>query len=463
MLYKGFVGVRRPRVAPRLAFAGAPAVLALLLAGSSAGLGARAAASVTYNGCENMATGIIRLLPSNLPAPYNTTCNTTTSNPLLKEVPISWNQIGPQGAAGPGGPPGPAGSAGPAGPIGPAGADGAVGPPGPAGPSGPPGATGGPGPSGPVGPAGPAGPAGPTGPAGPAGGGVSFTTVTVGPQAISPMVPLQASCPSGSTVVGGGAQLSGPSGAPPPADSHLVGDGPFTSGSTSGWQAEYGGSGATLQVWVVCATASSSGGGPTPTPTPATPPAVTLVSPFSAVLSTPGTVDISGTGFNSCGTPVTVSFNQIQVQPGGLTLASPSVTVVSDTHITAQVPTSQTAALFNVTVTTPCGTSPQHQGVGDNGSFFALYSGPAPTVTGISPSSGLAGTAVTITGTGFSSCLPTLVVLTAEFGQTGVAATVNSDTQITVHSPPGQGTVDVQVAGLCGTSAASAADHYTYG
>src|SRR6202043_2088025 len=42
------------------------------------GLASADSGTATYNGCENVATGIIRLLPSNLPAPYNTTCNTTT-------------------------------------------------------------------------------------------------------------------------------------------------------------------------------------------------------------------------------------------------------------------------------------------------------------------------------------------------------------------------------------------------
>ena len=106
------------------------------------------------------------------------------------EIPIRWNQIGPQGpmgpegAAGPMGPqgpqgePGPIGLMGPVGPMGPKGDPGAAGPmgtPGPAGPTGPEGLAGPMGPKGDTGPAGPMGPAGPTGatgdpgPAGPMG------------------------------------------------------------------------------------------------------------------------------------------------------------------------------------------------------------------------------------------------------------------------------------------------------
>ena len=97
------------------------------------GLASADSGTVTYNGCENVATGIVRLLPSNLPAPYNNSCNTTTKNPFLLEKAISWNQAGPTG---------PAGAPGPAGPAGPIGLTGVAGPAGPVGPQGPPGAAG---------------------------------------------------------------------------------------------------------------------------------------------------------------------------------------------------------------------------------------------------------------------------------------------------------------------------------
>jgi hypothetical protein len=80
--------------------------------------------SVTYNGCKNVLTGMIRLLPSNLPAPYNTTCNTTAINPALLETVVSWNQVGPQGPAGIDGAPGQAGAPGAQGAPGAPGANG---------------------------------------------------------------------------------------------------------------------------------------------------------------------------------------------------------------------------------------------------------------------------------------------------------------------------------------------------
>ena len=83
----------------------------------------------------------------------------------------------------------------------------------------------------------------------------------------------------------------------------------------------------------------------------------------------------------------------------------------------------------------------------------------APTVTGISPSSGPAagGTSVTITGTGFTGA--TVV----DFGATpAMGLTVVNDTTITADSPAGTGTVNVSVIGPAGTSATSPADQFTY-
>ncbi len=85
----------------------------------------------------------------------------------------------------------------------------------------------------------------------------------------------------------------------------------------------------------------------------------------------------------------------------------------------------------------------------------------APTVTGLSPTSGstAGGTLATITGTSFTGAT------SVSFG--GVAATgltVNSATSITATSPVGTGvgTVDVVVTTPGGSSATSVADRFTY-
>jgi Collagen triple helix repeat (20 copies) len=163
---------RTPRSTVAVALSAA-LVTTAIVGGMAIVLNARADGSAVFNGCENLTTGMIRLLPSKLPAPLDTTCNTTTTNSLLREVPVSWNQVGPQGLQGL---KGDTGATGPQGPQGLKGDTGAIGATGPQGPKGDTGDTGPQGPKGDTGAAGPAGPAGPPGPQGvpgPAGAGIT--------------------------------------------------------------------------------------------------------------------------------------------------------------------------------------------------------------------------------------------------------------------------------------------------
>ena len=83
----------------------------------------------------------------------------------------------------------------------------------------------------------------------------------------------------------------------------------------------------------------------------------------------------------------------------------------------------------------------------------------APTVTGLSPTSGPAagGTLVTITGTGFTGATA------VDFGTTAATnVAVVNDTTITATSPAGTGVVAVTVTTPTGTSATSAADQFTF-
>jgi IPT/TIG domain len=101
------------------------------------------------------------------------------------------------------------------------------------------------------------------------------------------------------------------------------------------------------------------------------------------------------------------------------------------------------------------------------GSFAISYKGQpvfvsfatGPSVTGLSPVEGAeaGGTSVQISGSGFSAASA------VTFGATSATSfTVNSDSSITATAPKGTGTVDVTVSTPVGTSATSAADHYTY-
>ncbi|MDA8186231.1 MAG: IPT/TIG domain-containing protein [Actinomycetota bacterium] len=177
-------------------------------------------------------------------------------------------------------------------------------------------------------------------------------------------------------------------------------------------------------------------------------PTVTGITPSSGPLA--GGTSVTITGTNLTGAPL-VHFG---------TSAATSVTVVSGTEITATSPAGS-AGTVDVTVTTPSGTSAT--GSADLFTYEASPPPPpvgAPTVTGISPSSGPAsgGTSVTITGTNLTGAT------SVDFG-TGAATSfaVVSDTKITAISPAGiAGTLDVRVTTPAGTSATGSADQFTY-
>ena len=80
-------------------------------------------------GCYKKSGGTLRVID-----------NATTQCDARAEIPIQWNQTGPQGPQGPAGPQGLQGPAGPQGPQGPEGPEGPAGPAGPQGPAGPGGA-----------------------------------------------------------------------------------------------------------------------------------------------------------------------------------------------------------------------------------------------------------------------------------------------------------------------------------
>lgn len=109
----------------------------------------------------------------------------------------------------------------------------------------------------------------------------------------------------------------------------------------------------------------------------------------------------------------------------------------------------------DVTVMTAGGTSAT--GAGD----LYRYTPDAPTVTGVSPSTGYVagGGHVTLTGSGFDTAESVM------FG--GAAASIvevasASEMVVAVPAASGAGTVDVTVAGPGGTSTTGSADHYTY-
>ena len=169
-------------------------------------------------------------------------------------------------------------------------------------------------------------------------------------------------------------------------------------------------------------------------------PTVTGISPTSGPAAGGTSVTITGTSFTGA---TAVNFG---------TTAATGVTVVNDTTITAFSPAG--TGVVDVTVTTPAGTS-----TASAADQFTYLVAAAPTVTGISPTSGPAagGTSVTITGTNFTGASA------VNFGTTAATGvTVVNDTTITAVSPAGTGVADVTVTTPSGTSTASTADQFTY-
>lgn len=166
-------------------------------------------------------------------------------------------------------------------------------------------------------------------------------------------------------------------------------------------------------------------------------PAVTAVSPKGGPVAGGTLVTVTGSGFTGA---TSVTF-------GGT--AGTGLTVVSDTSITVTSP-AHAGGTVDVLVITPGGSS----AVTTSDQF--TY-GPAPTVTGVSPTTGVAGTVVTITGTGFTGAT------SVTFGGTAATPTSASATTITVAAPAhAPGTVDVVVIAPTGSSATAAVARFTY-
>lgn len=168
-------------------------------------------------------------------------------------------------------------------------------------------------------------------------------------------------------------------------------------------------------------------------------PAVSSVSPAAGPVAGGQSVTVSGSGFTGASA---VTF-------GGTNATS--FTVVDDSTITATTP-AHSAAAVDVSVTSPGGTSASV--AGDHYAYTAV-----PVVTALSPTSGpvTGATAVSITGTGFTGATQVL------FGVTPATFTVVSATLIHAVSPPHvPGTLHVHVRTPGGSSAAVAADRYTY-
>jgi RHS repeat-associated protein len=162
--------------------------------------------------------------------------------------------------------------------------------------------------------------------------------------------------------------------------------------------------------------------------TPAEPPAIASVVQASGFVGNP--VIVNGTYFGTSQSSSTVTFNGVAAIP----------TNWADTQISVPVPSGATSG--PVVVTT--------NGVASNG--FAFNVDATPTISSISPSSGPAGTTITITGTNLGDAQDTIVV---DFEGVMVPASSLNETSLTVTvsaaAPPGTYNLTVYVNGYPGS------------
>lgn len=169
-------------------------------------------------------------------------------------------------------------------------------------------------------------------------------------------------------------------------------------------------------------------------------PVVTGVSPTFGSTAGGNTVTVTGVNFDDA--------ISIEFEPGnngsGLVQVSPTeLTVIAPSHIGGQV---------DLVVTNLAGTS--DVAIGDGYIYDDV-----PTLNSVTPSTGTSagGTTVAINGTGYLS------VTAVHFGGTlGTGLVIHDDSNLSVTSPTGTGTVDVAVTNPTGTSTVVTADHYTY-
>ena len=162
-----------------------------------------------------------------------------------------------------------------------------------------------------------------------------------------------------------------------------------------------------------------------------TPPAAPSIASFSPASGPVGTtVTINGSGFTGT---TSVTF-------GG---ANAAFSIGSDSLLTATVPANAISGPIGVTA--PGGSTTS------SSSFSVAPAAQAPTIGGISPTSGKAGTRVTISGSGFTGA--TSVALAGR----AVGFSVSSDAQIVATVPSGakSGTFRVTTPGGSATSAQS--------
>jgi hypothetical protein len=192
-----------------------------------------------------------------------------------------------------------------------------------------------------------------------------------------------------------------------------------------------------VTVTVTTAGGTASSPGPYVYTIPPGFPTVTAANPASGPTWGGTTVTVTGTSLSGA---IAVDFGSQPAFFSGVTATS----------LTALAPAG--SGTVEITVTTAAGTS-----VGTSAATFA-YSAPAPSVSGVAPTSGPqdGGNAVTISGTNL------IGTTTVDFGSRPATILGYGPTSLVAIAPPGSGTVAVTVTTPGGTSPTGTSADYTY-
>lgn len=174
-----------------------------------------------------------------------------------------------------------------------------------------------------------------------------------------------------------------------------------------------------------CSSSDDTNSDPDDSNMPIAIPTITVLSPIKGMVGTP--VTITGTNFSTDNSLITVKFNDV---------AANEITFSSVNQISTMVPSGATTGAISVTIGEKTAVGP----------IFTIEEAlPAPTITSISPLSGLAGTSVVIKGANFGNSS----IVTVKFNDVPVNEVLSvSSTEIIAKVPvsASNGPVAVKVA-----------------
>ncbi len=179
--------------------------------------------------------------------------------------------------------------------------------------------------------------------------------------------------------------------------------------------------------------------------------AITSISPNTGAVGS--NVTINGTGFDT-----TPDNNLVQFANGSGGFVTADAISATSTSLVVPIPTGAATGTVRVALI-----SAPTAFVNSAAEFVVTAAPVTPTITSFSPTSGVIGTTVVITGTGFSATAAENIVRFTGTGPTGIQATVSSasTTSLTVTVPTGSATGALTVYNIASSATGSSSGSFT--